>query len=197
MIRLEQLACEPETHNLLAFDDFALRLIRRKARRLAQCAGFTSADREDLEQELLVKVWEAADKFDPQLSHPHAFIATVVERAAATLARGQKALKRGNHVSHCALGTPAFCQSERELVAETVEMGLTSTFSHEADLDLTSDLAEVMSHLPEELREVAERLGGASKRAVARTLGISRRVLQQRIDGLREHFVAAGLDEVS
>jgi DNA-directed RNA polymerase specialized sigma24 family protein len=53
---------------------------------------------EDIEQELLLRLWEAKDSFDPQLSHPRGFITTVVERAAATMLWNQKAHKRGSQV---------------------------------------------------------------------------------------------------
>lgn len=192
MIRSTGTTRKHETSSSLALGEFTIRLIRRKVRRLVRCTGFSAADREDLQQELLVKVWEASDKFDPQRSHPNAYVATVVERAAATLARDQKAVKRGNHVAHCRLGVPSFGEHEHELVAED----LASAPSQEADSDLASDVAEVLSHLPEELREVAERLGGGSKRAIARSLGISRRVLDRRIDALRDYFIAAGLDGI-
>jgi RNA polymerase sigma factor (sigma-70 family) len=183
-------ACEAEQ-----VGKFAMRLIRRKARRLTHCPGFTMADREDLEQELLLKVWEAAGRFDPRRSHPHAFVATVVERAAATLARDQKAVKRGHHLAHCSLGAPTCSADDPRLAPETSPSHFASLPAYEMDLALTNDLGEVLSRLPHELREVAEQLGTGSKRSIARTLGISRRVLEQRIDALRTHFVTAGLEE--
>jgi RNA polymerase sigma factor (sigma-70 family) len=179
------------------FGKSTLRLVRRKAWRLARCRGFSLADREDIEQELLVKVWEASGKFDPELSRPEAFIATVVERAATTLARAQKAVKRGHHLARHPFGAMHIDVDEGKSPTGAVQRDPAATPSREADLDLASDLAQVLAGLPDELREVASRLGDGSKRAVARTLGISRRALEQRIAALRAHLLAAGLGEFS
>jgi RNA polymerase sigma factor (sigma-70 family) len=186
----------PEACDDDQFGKFTMRLIRRKARRLARCPGFTISDRGDIEQELLLKVWEAAGRFDPRRSHAHAFVATVVERAAATLARDRKAVKRGNHLTRCSLGARTCSEDEPGLVAETVPSHLASLPTYEMDVALTNHLVEVLCRLPDELRELAEHLGEGSKRPIARTLGISRCVLKQRIDALRTHFVAAGLKEI-
>jgi len=187
----------PSAVSTARLSKFAIRTIRRKARRLVRCAGFTAADREDLEQELMLKVWEALEKFDPDLSHPHAFVATVVERAAATILRSQKALKRGNHLGHCSLGLAAFSEDCQDGPADAAAIELTSTPSHEAPVDLAHDVVEVLSQLRRELREVAERLGSRSKRQIAKELGISRSTLDRRIDALREQFIAASLDGIS
>ena len=193
MIRLSGPSRKHERSNALALNEFTTSLIHRKVRRLVHCRGFGAADREDLEQELWVRVWEASARFDPQRSHPNAYVSTVVERAAATLARDQKAVKRGNYMARRPLAVPTVRDDNHERAAEH----LASTPSHEAVCDLVSDVAGVLMHLPEELREVASRLGNDSKRSIARSLGISRRLLNRRIDALRDYFIAAGLDEDS
>jgi FixJ family two-component response regulator len=63
-------------------------------------------------------------------------------------------------------------------------------------VDLACDVSELLSRLPSQLREVAELLGSHPKRQIASQLGISRRTLDRRIDALRAHFAAAGLDEI-
>lgn len=193
MIPTKPAADELPVEHWFAPDGFALRLVRRKARRLARCAGFTAADREDIEQELLLKLWEARDRFDPQLSHPHAFITTVVERAAASILRAQKAHKRGNQVAHTSLDEVACCHQDDPGGAVLAPC----TPSHQAAVDLACDVSELLSRLPSQLREVAELLASHSKRRIAKRLGISRRTLDRRIDALRSHFAAAGLDEIS
>jgi RNA polymerase sigma factor (sigma-70 family) len=177
------------------FGKFTQRLVRRKACRLIRCRGFSVADREDIEQELLIKVWEASRKFDPQVSCPEAFIVTVVERAAATLARAQKAVKRGRHWARHPFDTTHVDSDDGKSGADGVQHGPTVAPAREIDFDLANDLADILSDLPDELREVAAQLGDGSKRAAAKRLHISRRVLDQRISALRAHLVAAGLTE--
>jgi RNA polymerase sigma factor (sigma-70 family) len=195
MIRLEGSVAGGTGQSFLC-EAFALRLIRRKVRRLARCPGFTAADRDDLEQELMLKVWEARNRYDSRRSHPHAFVATVVERAAATLVRDRKAVKRGNHLVHCSFGTDAVCDSGQEHLA-VADGDIASTPSRETQIDLAHDVAELISRLPRELREVAELLSSRSKRGIARQLGISRSALDRRLEQLRAHFVAGGVDGIS
>jgi DNA-directed RNA polymerase specialized sigma24 family protein len=182
-------------HSLVS-DGFALRLIHRKARRLARCPGFTAADQDDLEQELKLKVWEARDKFDSRRSHRHAFVATVVERAAATLARDRRAIKRGNHLVHLSLSMDALSEHGQESL-DAAGDDVACTPSRETEIDLACDVAELVSQLPCGLREVADLLGNHSKRRIATALGISRRALDRRINALRACFVAAGLERIS
>ena len=75
-------------------DQFTARLIRRKAHQLVGRAGFTRSDREDIEQELRLKILKHFSSYDPQQGHRHAFVTAVVERHAANLLRNKQAEKR-------------------------------------------------------------------------------------------------------
>jgi hypothetical protein len=56
-----------------------------------------------------------------------------------------------------------------------------------------SDLADVVAHLPKELRDLAERLKSRSLSETSRELGIPRSTLQRRVHRLRQYFEDAGL----
>src|SRR5262249_7843035 len=69
---------------------FARGIIRRKVRLLVSRAGFTKQDRQDLEQELVLRLLQSLDLFDPEQAHPNVFITTVIERAVAMILRERR-----------------------------------------------------------------------------------------------------------
>ena len=76
------------------FDRFTRGIIRRKVKQLITRAGFTSQDREDLEQELFGRVLQSLPSFDASLAHRNRFITAVVERYVANILRDKRAGKR-------------------------------------------------------------------------------------------------------
>ncbi len=54
------------------------RLVRRKARQLVQKPGFQSADQADLEQDLLLEIWERLKGFDPERATLTNFLETTL-----------------------------------------------------------------------------------------------------------------------
>ncbi|MCX7701853.1 MAG: hypothetical protein N2039_13325, partial [Gemmataceae bacterium] len=69
-------------HDIL-FDRFTQGLIRRKVRQLVGRDGFTAQDRDDLEQELRLRLLQNLSQFDPDQAHRNVFVTSVVERAVA------------------------------------------------------------------------------------------------------------------
>lgn len=180
---------------------FAVRCIRRKAKQLVGRAGLTNSDRDDLEQDLTVKLLEAFSKFDPDIADWKAFVKTVVERHAANLLREQRAEKRS-----------ASRQSSLHTIVDHDEFGIPTTLGdsfteHEHDartgadsrgdidlLELREDVATVIASLPEDLREICDRLKHDGARQVARDLNMPQTTICRRIETIREHFEAAGFD---
>ena len=60
---------------------FAAQLIRRKAKQIARRFAFKSLDRQELEQEMRLRLWTRFWKFDPEKAHWNAFATTVIEMA--------------------------------------------------------------------------------------------------------------------
>jgi len=75
----------------IVLDRFARGIIRRKVRLLIGRGGFTRQDRDDLEQQLVLRLLQSLDLFDPELAGPNVFIATVIERAVALILRERRA----------------------------------------------------------------------------------------------------------
>ena len=69
----------------LVLHGFARAIIRRKARFIARCDGFTEKDLQDIEQELRLFLVQSLDQYDPGQGHINVFITTVVERAKAKM----------------------------------------------------------------------------------------------------------------
>ncbi|GIW56165.1 MAG: hypothetical protein KatS3mg082_2569 [Nitrospiraceae bacterium] len=169
----------------IVFDKFIRGIIRRKIKQLVGRAGFTRQDREDLEQEMLLRLLQSLHLFDPDKAHQNVFITTVIERAVAMILRERLAKKRnGAAVQSLDQATDSAGES-----AEPVDPHR----SHEQQVDLATDLAEVLAKLPHDLRALAERLKHQSLSQVARDLGVSRSTLQRQVQRLRECFEDGGL----
>ena len=72
--------------------EFAMRLIKKKARMLV---GLTSSDASDLEQDLVLRLLESQVHYTPELGHPNVFATMVIERVACSIIRREQAKKRG------------------------------------------------------------------------------------------------------
>lgn len=181
-------------------DDYAVTLIRHKARQLVGHAGFVEADRPDLEQELVLDLLRRLPRFDPAKAARNTFIARVIRHRVATLVEAQKAgvrdyrrvagsldERRRSNAGPCDDVPPVLQQHEfcRTTVAAAC---------HEEDGgDLRRDVSRVVANLPFELRDLCERLLGATVTEVSRETGVPRSTLYGAIGKLRQHFDAAGL----
>ncbi|MGN6547782.1 MAG: sigma factor [Aureliella sp.] len=175
---------------------FISKLVRDKARQLARKPG-SASDAEDFEQDLLIKLLQAAPQFDPEIAHENAFGATVVERQSASIVRGQRAKKRSGPVVSLSItvsleGHPtelAELIGHRELDARRAR----HPRSKEELEQLSSDVHAVIATLPAPLRDLAERLMRMSLSQAARELGLTRTASFVRMAALRRRFEAAGL----
>jgi RNA polymerase sigma-70 factor (ECF subfamily) len=167
----------------IVLDLFAQGIIRRKVRLLVKRAGFTTQDRPDLEQELVMMLVQGLNRFDPDQGHPNVFVTTVIERAVARILRKRRAKKRDGCMVH-SLHRPTDGQPTDPIDPQA---------GREGEVDLANDLADVLARLPEKLRDLAERLKHRSLSAVARDLGVPRTTLQRKVQHLRRFFENAGL----
>lgn len=181
---------------------FAARLIRRKAKQLVGRAGFTQADRPDLEQEMTLRVWQALPKFDPAKAHWNAFVTTIVERHVATILQRARRVKRLE-------GAIPVSLSEQVEDCEDVpfELGATLEARHQELLtgryvetaenlsDLKLDLEEVVAGLSQDLRRLCELLKSHNVTEAARRMGIPRTTASSMVSRLRAVFAEAGLKD--
>ena len=181
-------------------DEYAVKLIRHKARQLVGRAGFVEADRHDLEQELVLDLLRRLPRFDPTLAKRETFIARLVEHQVATLVESQKAgirdyrrcagsldERREEPDGTSADGPPVLDQDE--YLRETVAASRRDEELHALRLDLEKVLAE----LPVDLRALCARLQASSVSDVSRETGVPRGTVYEAIRRLRTRFERADL----
>ena len=178
---------------------FEFGIIKKKVRQIIGRAGYTRQDQEDLEQELLTRLLQSLKSFDPKQAHRKCFVTAVVERDVANILRDAKAEKR----DHRRIGS-LHVMIEVTDDGPTELAGTIGEREHNArrcrhprsedDLaQLATDLADVVAAIPDELRDLAERLKTQSIAAIAREVGVPRTTLNDSVRHLRQRFEQAGL----
>ena len=144
-------------------------IVRSRVRRRLARTGVSCADRDDLSQELFLRLLRVEWRFDPRVAPAEAFIAVVVDRDIADLVRKRR---RG--------------RLPLDLSVNLNE--LADPRDGPAAVNLAFDVATVLAGLPEPLRTTADQLKRASKAEAARNLGVSRQTLNTRVRDLRAAF---------
>jgi len=181
---------------------FTARLISVKAKQLLGRAGFTKADRKDLEQEMKLHVWMRFPKFDPAKAHWNAFVTTVVERHVATILQRARRIKRLEGAMPVSLSELVEdCDNELIELGETVgpehKEFLTGRYVETAEnlSDIRLEVAEVIAGLPDDLRRLCELLKFHNVKEAAREMGIPRTTASSMVARLRAIFVEAGFED--
>ena len=183
-------------------DAYAAKIIRWKARQLAGRAGFSEADREDLEQEMVLDLLQRLPQYDPKRAQRNTFMARVVEHKAASLIRFKRAAKRDARREACSLD-----EDVRDGEGRTVErrqtvdqdeylrrIGSSPRPAGERQ-DLRLDVDRAMQRLPEGLRRLLELLGTGTVAEVSQATGIPRSTIYDALKKARAAFERAGLSE--
>jgi DNA-directed RNA polymerase specialized sigma24 family protein len=127
-------------------------LISARARDLARLPCLHDRDESDIEQELILALLNAWDKYKPNRGTPAAFVNAILRSKGANLVRSQQARKRAGRP----LSLDAASADDREDGRKTLDP--TAQEEDPALLDLRLDVQAVLQALPPELRTVAERL---------------------------------------
>lgn len=136
---------------------FARSIVRRKLKWVSRLPGFTSSDRDDIEQDIFHDIIQASEQFKPSMGHVNAFVATVVERSTAGVIRSRNAQKR---------------RVDRAMpIGDGSELSCKCAAARFNEVDLKCDLEPAMAQLPTSLRDLANRLKIDSVSQVARDLG--------------------------
>lgn len=94
------------------FDPYVHDLIRIKARQLIGKAGFTAADKEDIEQELMLDLLQRLKKFDPTKAKRTTFMVRVVNHRIASLIEERQARCRDWRLCLDSLDEPIRCDGD-------------------------------------------------------------------------------------
>jgi len=183
-------------------DDYAVQIIRYKARQLVGRVGFTESDREDLEQEMVLDLLRRLPKFDPKRAGRNTFIARIVEHKVATIIEAQKAGMRDYRLCSCSLNDRLEDEEGRSIERmETLDqedyLRRTGKLSRPMSelRNLSIDLRSAVQTLPPELRELCKRLQTESVTEISRDTGIPRGTIYESIKKLRAIFEDAGLKD--
>lgn len=183
-------------------DDYAVRIIRYKARQLVGRVGFIESDRQDLEQEMVFDLLRRLPKFKPERAQRNTFIARVVEHKVATIIEAQKAGMRDYRLCSCSLND-RFENEEGGSVERIDTINQDDYLQRTGKLSrpisdlrgLSIDVRSVVEKLPPELRELCKRLQVESVTEISRDTGIPRGTIYESIKKLRTLFEDAGLKD--
>jgi RNA polymerase sigma factor (sigma-70 family) len=153
--------------------DYVDWLVRRTAADLVKSRDFNLSDRDDIEQDLIVRLLESWPQFDPAKGSAKTFISTVVRNTVSNLIRRR--------------------QRELRTFVNSDALPVVEDSSHEDGVDLKCDVETVLARLPPEDRDLAERLMVSSVRRIAEEDDESIANVRKRVERLRKVFEAAGL----
>ena len=182
-------------------DRFTNGIIQRKLKQLIGRAGFTEQDRDDLRQELFMRLLQSLPLFKPDVAHRNRFITAVVERHVATILRNRRAAKRDDRrVTSLNISIEVNGEGPTELSETISDRELDSRLgrnrrSDEELADLALDLAAAIEGLPESRRTLLELRKTKSMSEAARELGIPRTTLNEWMRRIRKHFEKTGLTD--
>jgi len=181
-------------------DDYAVRIIKHKARQLIGRYGLTIFDREDLEQELMIDLLQRMRHFNLAKAKKTTFIARIVERHIATLLEARHAQCRDWRLCRVSLNTPH--ENDKgdtwELIDRVDSQGILGNCEPDtresSANNLRMDIERVLNTLPEDLRDLCDRLRESNMAEIARETGVARTTLYDKLVRIREAFREAKLD---
>jgi RNA polymerase sigma-70 factor (ECF subfamily) len=153
--------------------DLSFPLAQRAAKVRAASAKLSRADfdREDLEQEALIGVWSALDRFDVSRASIRTFVERVVANSIASIIRRSRSDKRAP-------------RDDDRFHGESPRFSLT--------IEVRLDLDRLIANLGRRDRKVARLLEEYRPAEIARALKISRTAVYRSIERIREVFSEAG-----
>ncbi len=183
-------------------DEYAVQIIKFKARQLVGRVGLTESDREDLEQEMILDLLQRLPKYNPDRAQRNTFIARVVEHKIATIIEARKAGLRDYRLCNCSLNErledgEGGSVERMETIDQEDYLRLTAGLSRStAELrDLSIDVRQAIEKLPPELRELCRRLGVDTITELSRDTGVPRGTIYESLKKLRAILEVAGLKD--
>jgi len=181
-------------------DPYAVNLIKSRARKLIGHAGFTPADLEDVEQDLMLDLHRRLPQFDPARASRNTFIARIVEHRVVALIDEQKAQSRDYRLNGGSLNDPAENNEDEtterlEMLDEEDYLRRTGAWTGPAEErhNLAFDLGRVLASLTPEQCNLCRRLMMDDVTEIAADQGVSRFRIHRDIRKLRAVFEQADL----
>jgi len=182
------MATQPNRSPDTVIDDYALARIDYRVGRLVEAFRLNEDDAADVRQDMIAELLKAAARHDPERSQRNTFINRTLDRYYLHVARALS--NRQKHES--THPTPIAALPDFSSTVNDLRQGERSEAER---VDLAIDLAEVVSKLPPQLKQICEALRLYKPSEAARRLGVHRSTIYRAIREIRKHFVAAGLGE--
>lgn len=167
---------------------YGLNLIRSKARKLVGNYGFTWADFDDIQQEMLLELVQRLPNFDSSRSPLTAFITRVVKNKRADIIARRLSPSKEHFREEVSLNKPLHQEGR------AVELCDTLVEATGPDKSLGIDFERALAGLPADQRRLwGLRVQGLTLTEIATQSGIARATLYGRWAKLCEHLKQAGL----
>src|SRR6185312_15667639 len=174
---------------------YAQSLIRFKARQISRKRGFGDSDRDDLNQELILRLLEKASLYDAgRGASLETFADRVVNSAVRMILRDRRRLKRAPEFTALSLETSSvMVDGMPTLLSDAISADDRQrlTFSEPCDSQDLVAFGASLGSLPPDLAQVAGELMNGTIASAARRLSVSRRQIYRAVARIREHFQAA------
>jgi DNA-directed RNA polymerase specialized sigma24 family protein len=176
--------------------------IHIRAAQVSKLDGFSSSDREDIEQEIAIRIMGRVDGYDAERGSRRMFMARLVDNAVAEIIAERRSPSRNPTGRECSLDE-LIPDGEGSLVKRADTLDHESHLGHsgpltEKDLaDIHLDLAEVEGELPPRLRELCARLMQERPSDFSKRTGVPKTTVYRWRDRIRERLERLGIGEYS
>jgi RNA polymerase sigma factor (sigma-70 family) len=180
---------------------FAKNLIRSRAQKLVRSNGLPSTEVEEVEQQLIVDLWQSSQSFNPARGTWHGFATAAVSHAGEKIVRHRHAMKRDERRTTSLNAPTSTLFDEPTELSQTLmghvrgsHLGLTA-MPDELHADLAMDLAQVTETLPENVQSILALVSTHSTSEVVEQTGIKRSTLNDLKRKVRRKLQSAGLEQ--
>jgi len=182
------------------FDEYAVKAVRHTTHALVRRGRIQEADREDLEQELMLDLLRRLPRFDPARATLRTFVSRVVRHRGAQIIAATWSAKSNGRRAAVSLhdlvedGTGESVERWETLDEETGRRRSGGVGDAEVARDIRIDLDGVLGDLPPEERDLCDWLLHHSVTEAARSKDTSRASIWRRMQPVRARFATAGVD---
>ena len=177
--------------------EFALKLVRARARELSRRRIIPAYERRDIEQHFLLELWRRWRRFDGSRGGLPGFVVRVIDNSAADLISRHAPPARVWPLQLVSLNE-VVCDDDGDIAtvgdALSEDQALWQVPSNEFDAaDLRVDLGRAVACLPSRLQDLCRRLSSQSVAQIARETKTSRGSVYVFVATIRQSFLEAGL----
>ena len=188
------------TNEHTSISEYARTLISVKANQLVGKYGFSADDREDIEQDLVVAILEAAPSWDAGRGSRNTYDNRIVLRKIATIIRHRKRQRRDYRRNVASLHDAARDEDGAsvtvgDMMTDDADRRGSKSSGNPDRIDLAVDLRQAVGRLEPELRRLCALLTTGTKAAAAEAIGVSKPTVFKRRDAIRQRFCELGLEE--